>query len=84
MRASYERIVRRTRVSGIMSDEDIGIPGGGNGGGGIPHNASDFEETLEALIRLARTERRDFLAYLLRMALIEARNNGPEKTFLPH
>jgi hypothetical protein len=31
---------------------------------------------LEILIKLAQAERREFLAYLLRMALIEARNQA--------
>ena len=66
-----------------MSDEDIIIPGGG-GSRPPPADGDDFEELLEALIRLAQSERRDFLAYLLRMALIEARNQAPEKTCLPH
>jgi hypothetical protein len=64
-----------------MSDEDFITPGAGPvrlGG------SDDVEEVLERLIELARTERRDFLAYLLRMALIEARNQASEKTFLPH
>jgi hypothetical protein len=46
--------------------------------------AHEVEETLEALINLAKSERRDFLAYLLRMALIEARNELPDNTCLPH
>jgi hypothetical protein len=66
-----------------MSDEDIIIPGGG-GSRPPPSDADDFEKVLEALIRLAQSDRRDFLAYLLRMALIEARNRAPEKTALPH
>jgi len=66
-----------------MSDEDIIIPGGG-GSRPPPSDADDFEEVLEALIRLAQSDRRDFLAYLLRMALIEARNRAPDKTALPH
>ena len=56
-----------------MSDEDFITPGTGPvrlGG------SDDVEEVLERLIELARTERRDFLAYLLRMALIEARNQA--------
>jgi hypothetical protein len=64
-----------------MSDEDFITPGTGPvrlGG------SDDVEEVLERLIELARTERRDFLAYLLSMALIEARNQASEKTFLPH
>jgi hypothetical protein len=66
-----------------MSDEAIIIPGG-EGSRPPPPDADDFEEVLEALIRLAQSERRDFLAYLLRMALIEACNRAPEKTSLPH
>ena len=66
-----------------MSDEDIIIPGGG-GSQHPPPDEDEFEELLEALIKLAQSERRDFLAYLLRMALIEARNQVPEKTYLPH
>jgi hypothetical protein len=65
-----------------MSDEDVIIPG--RGGGGPPLSTGDVEETLEALIRLARNERRDFLAYLLRMALMEARSDAQEKSFRPH
>ena len=52
--------------------------------GFVAGGSDDVEEVLERLIELARTERRDFLAYLLRMALIEARNQASEKTFLPH
>jgi hypothetical protein len=65
-----------------MSDEDIIVPGGGGDWRGAPDE--DFEEMLEALIVLAQGEGRDFLAYLLRMALIEARNRAPENTGLPH
>ncbi|MFO7478680.1 MAG: hypothetical protein R6X03_10115 [Methyloceanibacter sp.] len=65
-----------------MSDEDIIVPGGGGDWRGAPDG--DFEEMLEALIVLAQGEGRDFLAYLLRMALIEARNRAPENTGLPH
>jgi hypothetical protein len=64
-----------------MSDEDI-ITLGGQLYRAAEHD--DFEETLEILIRLAQSERREFLAYLLRMALIEARSQAPEKTCLPH
>ncbi len=63
-----------------MSDEDF-IPGGN------PNRRSesdDFEEMLEILIRIAQTEDREFLAYLLSMALIEARNHTPPKTYLSH
>jgi hypothetical protein len=64
-----------------MSDEDCITPGTGP----VRLAGSDeVEEILERLIALAQSERRDFLAYLLRMALIEARNQGSEKSFLPH
>jgi hypothetical protein len=64
-----------------VSDEDIIIPGGGGGGHPLPDD--DFETMLELLLELAQSERREFLAYLLRMALIEARNH-PDRTCLPH
>ena len=64
-----------------MSDEDIVIP---RGRLYRADEGEDFEEMLEILIKLAQAERREFLAYLLRMALIEARNQSPEKTYLPH
>ena len=64
-----------------MSDEDCITPGTGP----VRLAGSDeVEEILERLIALAQSERRDFLAYLLRMALIEARNEASEKSFLPH
>jgi hypothetical protein len=66
---------------GDMSDEDIIIPGGKLY---RPAEDDDFEEMLEILIKLAQSERREFLAYLLRMALIEARSQAPEKTYLSH
>lgn len=63
-----------------MSDEDFIIAAAAP-----PQLAeSDYEEMLELLIKFAQSERRDFLAYLLRMALIEARNPQPDKTLLPH
>jgi hypothetical protein len=64
-----------------MSDEDIIIP---RGRLYRAAEGEDFEEMLEILIKIAQSERREFLAYLLRMALIEARNHAPEKTCLPH
>jgi hypothetical protein len=36
------------------------------------------------LTRIAQSEGREFLAYLLRMALIEARHHTPPKTYLSH
>lgn len=42
----------------------------------------DLEEMLEILIGIAQFEGREFLAYLLRMALMEARNhNAPTTIF---
>jgi hypothetical protein len=44
----------------------------------------DFEENLEALIVIAQSERRNFLAYLLFMALMEAREEDRGRTTPPH
>ena len=46
--------------------------------------SDDFEEMLEILISVAQSEGREFLAYLLRMALMEARNHAAPKTYLSH
>ncbi len=62
-----------------MSDEDIIAPELGEDRS-VENN---YEKTLEMLIALAQSERRDFLAYLLHMALIEARNE-PDRSCLPH
>jgi hypothetical protein len=43
-----------------------------------------FEEMLEIMIGIAQSEGRGFLAYLLRMALMEARNAAAPKTYLSH
>jgi hypothetical protein len=43
-----------------------------------------FEQTLEALIQMAQFERRYFLAYLLQMALMEARNREHPSTYRSH
>jgi hypothetical protein len=63
-----------------MSPEDF-IPE--DGPGRLPEG-DEFEEMLEVLIRIAQSEGREFLAYLLRMALMEARNHGATTTYLPH
>ena len=39
---------------------------------------------LEILIRIAQSDGRDFLAYLLSMALMEARNDAAKPTYLSH
>ena len=44
----------------------------------------DLEEMLEILTRIAQSEGREFLAYLLRMALMEARNHNAPTTHLSH
>ena len=64
-----------------MSDEDFLIPEGSQGR--FPEH-DDFEEMLEILIGIAQCEGRGFLAYLLRMALMEARNAAAPKTYLSH
>jgi len=64
-----------------MSDEEFVIPGNAD------HRLADdddLEQILEALIGIAQSEGRDFLAYLLRMALMEARNQNPPGTHLSH
>ena len=63
-----------------MSNEDFAIGGGPS----QRPDADDIEQMLEILIKIAQSEGRDFLAYLLRMALIEARNRVPAKTYLRH
>ena len=63
-----------------MSDEDFVIEGGQ---GQLP-NGDDVEQMLEILIKNTRSEGRDFLAYLLSMALIEARHHAPRKTYPSH
>ena len=61
-----------------MSDEDFVT-----GEGRIP-NSDDVEEMLEILMRIAKSEGREFLAYLLGMALMEARNQPSQPTYLSH
>lgn len=63
-----------------MSSEDF-IPEGSRSG---LLEGDDLEEMLEILIGIAQSEGRDFLAYLLRMALMEARNRQAPTTYLPH
>ncbi len=38
----------------------------------------DFEQALELLVAIAEREGRDFLAYLLTMALVHAREEGED------
>lgn len=64
-----------------MSDEDFIIPGESQN---QRSESDDFEELLEILIRLAQSDDRKFLAYLLSMALIEARNHASPKAYLAH
>jgi hypothetical protein len=63
-----------------MSREDF-IPEGSRSG---PLEGDELEEMLEILIGIAQVEGRDFLAYLLRMALMEARNHNTPPSHLPH
>lgn len=64
----------------LMSSEEF-IPDGGWSG---LLEGDDLEEMLEILIGIAQSEGREFLAYLLRMALMEARNHNAPTTHLPH
>ena len=52
-------------------------------GSSIP-NGDDVEEMLEILMKIAQSEGREFLAYLLGMALMEARNRPSPPTYLSH
>ena len=47
-------------------------------------DGDELEEMLEILIGIAQAEGRDFLAHLLRMALMEALNHNAPPTHLPH
>jgi hypothetical protein len=55
-----------------MSDEDFVV----GRGRVLPSDGDDVEQMLEILMKIAQSEGRDFLAYLLSMALIEARNQS--------
>jgi hypothetical protein len=63
-----------------MSDEDFVT---GEGRMELSRD-DDVEEMLELLMTIAQSEGREFLAYLLSMALIEARNKVPPPTHLSH
>jgi hypothetical protein len=63
-----------------MSREDF-IPEGSRS---ASLEGDELEEMLEILIGIAQVEGRDFLAYLLRMALMEARSHNTPPTHLPH
>jgi hypothetical protein len=70
-RIIYDRIeYTSTRRATRMSDEDFVT---GEGPKRLAHS-DDVEEMLELLMKIAQSEGREFLAYLLSMALIEARN----------
>ncbi len=64
-----------------MSDEDFIVTGESQS---PLSEGDDFEEMLEILIRLAQSDGREFLAYLLSMALMEARNNPTQPTYISH
>jgi hypothetical protein len=70
----------RTREGSLMSNEGF-IPDGDHGR--LPEG-DDFEEMLEIMIKIAQSEGREFLAYLLRMALMEARNHDAPTSFVSH
>lgn len=69
-----------TKSKALMSSEDFIL--GGRPSGLL--EADELEEMLEILIGIAQSEGRDFLAYLLRMALMEARNHKAPTTHLSH
>jgi hypothetical protein len=61
-----------------MSDEDFVT------GEGRIQLGDHVEEMLEILMKIAQSEGREFLAYLLGMALMEARNQPASPTYLSH
>jgi hypothetical protein len=64
----------------VMSDEDFVT-----GECRMPlTQGDDVEEMLEILTKIAQSEGREFLAYLLGMALMEARNQPSPPTYLSH
>jgi len=68
------------RRAPVMSDEDFVT-----GDGRMPVTYDDdVEEMLEILMKIAQSEGREFLAYLLGMALMEARNQPSPPTYLSH
>ena len=64
-----------------MSDEDFVT---GDGQMPVTYDDDDVEEMLEILMKIAQSEGREFLAYLLGMALMEARNQPSPPTYLSH
>lgn len=63
-----------------MSDEDF-VTGEGRM---QLAQGDDVEEMLEILMKIAQSEGHEFLAYLLGMALMEARNQPASPTYLSH
>jgi hypothetical protein len=63
-----------------MSDEDFVVGKGKS----LAAADDEVEEMLELLLTIAKAEGREFLAYLLCMALMEARNKPPAQTYLSH
>jgi hypothetical protein len=61
-----------------MSDEDFVT------GEGRIQLGDHVEEMLEILMKIAQSEGHEFLAYLLGMALMEARNQPSPPTYLSH
>jgi hypothetical protein len=47
-------------------------------------NSDDAEEMLEILMKIAKSEGREFSAYLLGMALMEARNQSSAPRYFSH
>ena len=45
---------------------------------------SDFEEILEGLLLIARSQGRNFLSYLLVMALMHVREDSKGRSGVPH
>ena len=58
-----------------MSDEDIFAPARRRA---LGVGQDDIEQALETLVAIAEREGRDFLAYLLAMALVHVREEGED------
>ncbi|HKA46833.1 MAG TPA: hypothetical protein VKD68_01630 [Methyloceanibacter sp.] len=64
-----------------MADQDIVVPSGQSA---HKSGLADFEGVLETLILLAHDQGRNFLAYLLIMALMHVREEDQGRTRAPH
>ena len=64
-----------------MTEEDISVP---SGQFARDSNLAEFEQALETLIVIAHSQGRNFLAYLLIMALMHVREEDQGRTGATH